>query len=258
VPEGDTIHHAAARIRAVLERRVPEEILTPHPRHRLDRWPDRLAGRSVRTVDVHGKHMLLRFDGDLTLHSHLRMTGAWDIHRMGDRWRRASRRAWLVLRRGGWEVVQFDGPVLELMPDARTRSHPQLLALGQDILGESFDEAGFLHRLRGNDPARPVGEALIDQHNLAGIGNVWKSESCFAARVNPWCPLAHVSDGDVLAIVRFAREHMRVSARDGFAARPRAVYRRAGRPCTRCGAPIRQRALGEGARTTFWCPGCQG
>ena len=257
VPEGDTIHHAAARIRAVLERRVPDEILTPHPRHRLDRWPERLARRAVLAVDVHGKHMLVRFDGHLTLHSHLRMTGAWDVHRAGERWRRAARRAWLVLRCDGWEVVQFDGPVLELMPDARTRSHPQLAALGQDILGESFDTARLLSRLRGDDPARPVGDALIDQHNVAGIGNVWKSESCFAVHVSPWRPLAEMPNDELLAIVGFAREHMRVSARDGFAARPRAVYARAGRPCTRCGASIRQRAQGDNGRLTFWCPGCQ-
>jgi endonuclease-8 len=257
MPEGDTIHHAAARIRAVLERRVPDELLTPHPRHRLDRWPDRLAGRAVRAVDVHGKHMFARFDGRLTLHSHLRMTGAWDVHRAGERWRRAARRAWLVLRCDGWEIVQFDGPVLELMPDARTRSHPQLAALGQDILGEGFDTARLLSRLRGDDPARTVGDALIDQHNVAGIGNVWKSESCFAAAVSPWRTLAETPDEELLAIVGFARERMRVSAREGFAARPRAVYARAGQPCTRCGASIRQRAQGANGRLTFWCPGCQ-
>lgn len=257
MPEGDTIHHAAARIRSVLEGCVPEEILTPHPRHRLDRWPERLAGRSVLDVDAHGKHLFVRFDGDLTLHSHLRMTGAWDVHRAGERWRRGSRRAWLVLRHQGWEVVQFDGPVLELMPDARTRSHPRLAALGQDILGASFDARLLLGRLRGDDPTRPIGDALIDQHTVAGIGNVWKSESCFAACVSPWRPLAAVTDEEVLAIVGFAREHMRVSARDGFAARPRAVYRRTGRPCTRCGARICQRVQGDSGRVTFWCPGCQ-
>src|ERR1700684_1571782 len=151
MPQGDTTHRAARRIRGVLEGMVPEQILTPHPRHQADRWPQRLQGRAVRSVDAHGKHLFLRFDGDLTLHSHLRMTGLWGVYPRGGRWRRAPRRAWRVLRSGDWEVVQFDGPVLELMSDARARSDPRLLALGQDVLGENFDMRRFLIRLRSDD-----------------------------------------------------------------------------------------------------------
>ena len=102
MPEGDTIHHAATRIRSVLEQRVPQEILTPQPRHRHDRWPERLGGRAVSTVDAHGKHLFLRFEGDLTIHSHLRMTGSWRV--LDDRPR--PRTAWLAIRRGAQEVVQ--------------------------------------------------------------------------------------------------------------------------------------------------------
>jgi endonuclease-8 len=257
MPEGDTIHHAATRIRAVLEGRVPEEILTPHPRHRLDRWPQRLAGCAVRAVDAHGKHLFLRFDGGLTVHSHLRMTGAWGVHREGERWRRSHRRAWLVLRCCGWEVVEFDGPVLELVSDARTRFDSHLAALGQDVLGESFDAGAFLARLREDDPSRSIGDALLNQRTVAGIGNVWKSECCFAARVDPWRPLTDVRDEEVLALVGFVRERMPVSAREGSRARPRSVYKRAGQPCIRCGTPIRRRGQGENNRVTYWCPGCQ-
>jgi endonuclease-8 len=257
VPEGDTIHHAAARIRAVLEARVPEEILTPHPRHRFDRWPQRLAGRAVRAVDAHGKHLFLRFDGGMTLHSHLRMTGAWGVYREGERWRRAHRRAWLVLRCGGWEVVEFDGPLLELVSDARMRVDPRLAALGQDVLGEDFDMGAFLARLRKDDPRRAIGDALLNQRTVAGIGNVWKSECCFAAGVDPWRPLADVRDEEAVALVGFAREHMPASARAGAGARTRSVYKRAGQPCTRCGTHILQRGQGENNRLTFWCPGCQ-
>jgi endonuclease VIII len=257
MPEGDTIHRAAARIGAVLVRRVPERILTPQPRHAADRWPERLAGRAVRAVDAHGKHLFVRFEGGLTLHSHLRMTGAWGVHREGERWRRAARRAWLVLRCGGWEVVEFDGPVLVLMSDARTRSDPRLATLGQDVLGERFDVERFLRLLRREDPGRPIGDALLDQRMVAGIGNVWKSETCFAAGIDPWRPLGKVSDEEALALLGFAREHMRSSARDGPGARPGAVYGRAGRPCPRCGSPIHRRGQGENNRQTFWCPGCQ-
>jgi endonuclease VIII len=258
MPEGDTIHHAARRIREVLLDRAPDAIVTPHPRHRADGWPERLAGRTVRSVDAHGKHLFVRFDGDLTLHSHLRMTGSWGVHRQGARWKRGRRRAWLVMSSGEWDVVQFDGPVLELMRESRTRFDRRLAALGQDVIGASFDEAAFLRRLRAGDRRRAIGDALLDQRIVAGIGNVWKSEACFAAAVNPWRALADVSDEEVIEIVRFARRAMRASAdADGFSSRPRAVYRRAGMPCRRCGATIRQHGQGDDNRLTFWCRGCQ-
>jgi len=257
MPEGDTIHQAAARIGAVLTGRVPETIETPHPRHGGDRWPQRLAGRTVGSVDAHGKHLFVRFDGQLTLHSHLRMTGAWSVQRAGERWRRARRRAWLVMRCEGWEVVQFDGPVLELMPDSRTRSDPRLASLGQDILGESFHWERFVRRLRAEDHTRSIGDALLDQRTIAGIGNLWKSEACFAAGVDPWRALADVGDEEVSAIVTFARERMRRSVQEGYRARPRAVYNRAGQQCPRCGAIIRSAGQGENNRTTYWCAGCQ-
>jgi endonuclease-8 len=257
MPEGDTIHHAAGRIRAALEGRVPQEILTPQPRHEQDGWPRALAGRAVRAVDAHGKHLFVRFAGAITLHSHLRMSGSWGVYRAGERWRRSSRRAWIVMRCDGWEVVEFDGPVLELLSDARARSHPQLAALGPDVLGERFDADAFLRRLRADDQTRPVGDALIDQQTVAGIGNLWKAESCFALGVSPWRTLAEVRDEEALALVGFARERMRRAVESGHASRPREVYRRAGRPCPRCGTPIRQRGQGENNRLTFWCPGCQ-
>jgi endonuclease-8 len=257
MPEGDTVHRAAAGIREALAGRVPAEVLTPHPRHALDRWPQRLAGRALVDVDAHGKHMFLRFEGGLTLHSHLRMTGAWQIARTGERWRRAHARAWLILRREGWEVVQFDGPLLELISDRRARTDPQLAALGQDVIGADFDESAFLHRLREDDPTRPLGEALLNQRTIAGIGNLWKAESCFAAGVDPWRRLGDVGDDEVLAVVAFARERMGAAVREGIAVRPHSVYRRAGRPCPRCGTRICGRGQGDGNRVTFWCPGCQ-
>jgi endonuclease-8 len=258
MPEGDTIHNAAARIAAVLQGRVPEQILTPHPRHRFDRWPQRLAGRAVRSVDAHGKHLFLRFDGDLTLHSHLRMTGSWGVHREGARWKRAARRAWLVIRVGEWSVVEFDGPLLELMRESRTRFDRRLATLGQDVIGERFDAERFLARLHAQDPERPVGDALLDQRIVAGIGNVWKAESCFATGIDPWRPVGRLGDEEAVALVDFAREHMRRSADgDGFSSRPGAVYNRAGMPCPRCGTPIRSRGQGDDNRVTYWCPGCQ-
>jgi endonuclease-8 len=257
VPEGDTIHYAANRIRPVLAGTVPDELRTPHPRHALDRWPERLAGRAVSSVDAHGKHLFLRFEGGLALHSHLRMTGAWGVYDRGQRWRRAPTRAWLVLRARGRDVVEFDGPVLELLTESRTRFDARLAALGPDVLAAAFDEERYLARLRGDDPTRPIGDALLDQRNVAGLGNVWKTEACWLAQIDPWRPLAGVSDDEARALVRAVRPLMQRSARSGHHRRAPGAYGRAGRPCPRCGMPVRARGQGEDNRRTFWCPGCQ-
>jgi endonuclease-8 len=257
VPEGDTIHHAANRIRPLLEGRVPEAIETPHQRFARDRWPERLDGRAVGAVDAYGKHLLIRFEGGLVVHSHLRMTGMWGTYRPGQRWSRSPRRAWLVLRAPDGEAVQFDGPVLELMTAARARNDPRIAHLGPDILAPELDEPRFLRRLREDDPTRAIGDALLDQRTIAGIGNIWKSEGCFAAGVDPWREAGAVANDEALAIVREARARMQVSAREGFQERLVRVYNRAGRPCPRCGATIRARRQGEGNRSTYWCPSCQ-
>ena len=257
--EGDTIHHAARCIRAVLAGGTPDEILTPHPRHGPDRWPERLAGRAVYEVQARGKHLLVRFEGDLTLHSHLRMTGTWGVYERGRPWHRAPHKAWLVIRVGEWEVVQFDGPVLELMSERRIRSDRRLTELGPDVFGEGFEEAQLLHRLHAEDPHRPIGDTLLDQRILAGIGNVWKAEACFAAALDPWRPVGEVSDEQALAVVSFIREYMAraVQAPAGNGVRPGAVYKRAGQRCRRCSSTVCARGQGENNRITYWCPGCQ-
>jgi endonuclease-8 len=256
VPEGDTIHYAANRIRPIVEGVAPE-IRTPHPRFGAARWPERLGGRVVTAVEAHGKHLFVRFEGDLTIHSHLRMTGSWGTYAIGQRWRRSPRRAWLVLTARGREAVQFDGPVLELMTESRTRFDQRIAGLGPDIIGEDFDEERFLRRLREDDPTRPIGDALLQQRTLAGIGNLWKVEGCFAAGIDPWRPTGKVSDEEVLSIVHDVRPRMQQSARDGNQTRHKAIYGRSGRPCPRCGARITQRGQWEDNRPTYWCPGCQ-
>ncbi|MEA2386123.1 MAG: endonuclease [Thermoleophilaceae bacterium] len=257
MPEGDTIHAAAHRVGAALVGKHIVSIDTPQPRHAMDRWPARLAGRPVRSVDAHGKHLFMRFDGDLTLHSHLRMGGMWGVYANGRRWSRSPRRAWLVIRTPEHEVVQFDGPVLELMTESRTRFDLRLAALGPDILAEQLDEAGLLRRLREDDPTRGIGDALLDQRNIAGIGNVWKSEGCFDALIDPWRRVEDVSDDEVLAIVRGTRTRMQDSVSRGGRMRGLQVYDRAGRRCPRCECQIRSRGQGDDNRTTYWCPGCQ-
>jgi endonuclease-8 len=143
------------------------------------------------------------------------------------------------------------------MTDSRTRFDRRLAELGPDILAPRLDERRFLRRLREDDPARPIGDALLDQRTLAGIGNLWKCEGCFAAGIDPWRPAGRVSDDEALAIVRATRPGMQRSARDGMQDLHRVVYGRAGRPCPRCGEPIRSRGQGDDNRVTYWCAGCQ-
>jgi endonuclease VIII len=257
MPEGDTIAYAANRIRPVLEGRVPDEIVTPQPRHALDRWPARLAGRAVSRVQTHGKHLFLHFEGELVIHSHLGMSGAWGVYGAGRGWGRCARRAWIVLRCQGSEVVEFDGPLLELMTAGRVRFDQRLASLGPDVLASEFDTARFLSLLRSDDPTRSLGDALLDQRNVAGIGNIWKAEGCWAARVDPWQAIGSVPDEAALAVISAIRPRMQRSAELGPRSIQPRVYGKAGRPCTRCGTAVRAGGQGDANRTTYWCPACQ-
>jgi endonuclease VIII len=256
MPEGDSIHRAARRVGAALVGSEIRSIEMPQPRHSRDRWAERLVGRDVRSVDAHGKHLFLRFDGDLTLHSHLRMGGAWGVYPRGGRWHRAARRAWLVIRTDEHDVVQFDGPVLELMTEGRTRFDKRLAALGPDVLAKEFDDTAFLGRLRADDPTRGVGDALLDQRIVSGIGTVWKSEGCFLAGVSPWRRLGQVSDDEALRVIAEARPLMQRSV-EGDRHKRRWVFERAGLPCRRCDTRVEFRGQGDDNRNTFWCPECQ-
>jgi endonuclease-8 len=254
VPEGDTIHHAANRIRPVLEGHVPDALETPHRRFARDRWPERLAGQRVTSVDAHGKHLFIRFENALVIHSHLRMTGKWRVRDAGDP---RPPRTWLAIAHGGREVQQVGGPVLELMTASRARLDQRIAGLGPDILAPVLDEARFLRRLREDDPTRPIGDALIDQRTIAGIGNLWKAEGCFAAAVDPWRRAGDVSDEEALAVVRAIRPLMLESAAHGMQERFKVIYGHAGEPCPRCGARIQARGQWDDNRRTYWCPSCQ-
>ncbi len=154
-------------------------------------------------------------------------------------------------------MVEFDGPVLELMTEGRSRFDTRLAALGPDVLAERFDADRFLARLRAEDPTRPIGDALLDQRTVAGIGNIWKSEGCWEARVDPWRLVRTVSDEEALAIIDGARPRMLASGTKGPRHAREQLYRKVGRPCPRCGTPISSRPQGDGNRMTYWCPGCQ-
>jgi endonuclease-8 len=258
MPEGDTIHYAANRIRPVLEGRVPDELLLPHPRFADGVIQRRLAGLRVERVDARGKHLFIHFEDALVLHSHLRMTGSWRVQQASAAPVRSMKRLWFFARAGGKQVLQFGGPVLELMSESRVRSDLRLRTLGPDIVDDApFDETQALTRLRATDQSRSIGEALLDQRVVAGIGNLWKCEGCFDAGIDPWRPVAGTSDAEVQALLSAVRPRMQLSARKGFSARDNRVYGRHRQPCRVCGTPVAKRGQGDDNRPTYWCPVCQ-
>jgi endonuclease VIII len=255
VAEGDTIHRAAARLGEALEGRHIREAETPNPRSGLGRRAASIEGRRVEAVEARGKNLLLHFDDDLVLHSHLGMNGAWHVYPLRGRWRKPRRSAWLVLSTKSNRAVQFGGPTLALMREAELARHPRLARLGPDILGEEFSAATGAEALRRAEPGREIGDALLDQRLICGVGNVFKSEGCFAAEVDPWRSVGELSDEELERVVSETEALMGAGLQGR---RPeRQVYKRAKLPCPRCGAPLRARRQGDDARTTYWCGRCQ-
>ena len=246
MPEGDALHRIAQRLQVLVGERV--EVETPHPRVQGKRLAEQLDGRELEAVEAVGKNLLLHFAGGVHLRNHLRMHGRW---RVGQRGRVANGLPWLVLRSAEHEAALWHGPVLELVRDGASATR----RLGPDILGEPLDLDAIVTRFHAADQARELGDALLDQRLVAGIGNVWKAEALWEARVSPWRTLAQTSDDELRATLAAAHTLMR--ARLGGARRPHRVYRRVGRPCPRCGTPVRSLPQGDAARTTYWCPACQ-
>jgi endonuclease VIII len=257
VPEGDTILSIAGRLRSVLVDKPIDELATPQRRHALDRWPEKLAGARIHAIDTHGKHLFLRFDNRLTIHSHLRMSGRWRIFERDFDSGRRSPAAWLVIRAQGHVVVQFNGPILNLIRDSRLGYDPYLRRLGPDILASELDWEAILPRLRSDDPTRPVGDALLDQRTLAGVGNLWKNESLYACRIDPWRRLSDTTDDELEEVVRCARDLMLREVRRGGRLSGGEVFEQGGRGCRRCGTRIRVRGQWDENRMTYWCPACQ-
>ena len=242
VPEGDSLARAARRLQVLVGERV--EVETPHPRAAVKQLAPRLDGRRLLGVEAAGKNLILRFEDGVVLRSHLRMSGRWQVRARGSK---LVGRPWLVLRGAEREAVLWNGPVLELDDRAVRR-------LGPDILAVPPDRDAMIVNLR-RDPRRVVGDALLDQRLVAGIGNLWKAEALWAARVSPWRPLAELSDEELSAVLQVAHELMTASVETGR--ERRFVYKRAGRGCRRCGTPIEARGQGDANRTAYWCPVCQ-
>jgi endonuclease-8 len=253
VAEGDTIRRLAGRLDAALRGETIVAARSPAPRAELARTAPRLAGRRVDRVESRGKHLLFHLDGGLVIHSHLGIGGGWSLRSPGEL--EAGRRAWLVLTTPDHEAVQWNGPTLRILGAARIRSDPQLRRLGPDLLAPGFTAALGARSLRRAGATALLGEALLDQTLLAGIGNVFKNEACFAAGLSPWRRIGELSTEELVAVVGIAAEQMRRGA--AGQGRPHEVYRQGGRPCSRCRTAISSRGQGDANRVTYWCPSCQ-
>jgi endonuclease-8 len=244
MPEGDALAVTARRLQVLVGERL--EVVAPNPRAQVKGIAERLDGRRLEAVDAAGKNVFLRFEDGLVLRSHLRMKGRWWVHERGRNL--GDGLPWLVLRGSTHEAVLWHGPVLELGDSARRR-------LGPDILAGVPDFEAMLANLRALPRATLLGSALQTQRVVAGIGNMWMCVVLWSVRLSPWLRLGQISDDDLTRALRSAARLMR-QAVDGAAAGKR-VHHRAGRPCSRCGTPIRSWPLGEAARTAYWCPHCQ-
>jgi endonuclease-8 len=256
VAEGDTIHRTARALQEALGGKAITGVEVPNPRsplRRQGRRVDELRGSTMVSAEARGKHLLLYFDCELALHSHLGMRGSWRLSRTGST---GDRRAWVVLSVPGVDAAELDGSHLDLRTETEVRSNPRLRSLGPDVLAGDFDAAAGVAALRGADRSRQIGEVLLDQRVLAGIGNIYKCEGCWSARIDPWHPLSELDDEDLRRLVIEIGGLMRYGVETGRT--PRSIYRRSGRPCPRCGRPISSRGQGDANRTTYWCESCQG
>jgi endonuclease VIII len=256
--EGDTIHRTARRLEKALAGREIVDVTVPNPQSPLRRQTARLEelrGAKLIRAEARGKHLLLHFEGELVVHSHLGMRGSWRV-RAAARRSAEDRRAWVVLSVPGGEAIELGGSHLLLRTEAEIRADPRLRRLGPDVLAEGFDAPTGIEALRHVDQTRQVGEALLDQRIVSGIGNIYKCEGCWSARIDPWRTLADLDGDELRRLVIEVGALMRYGVETGRP--PRSVYRRAGQACPRCGTRIASRGQGDANRTTYWCPSCQG
>lgn len=257
MPEGDTVWLTARRLHEALAGRVLTRCDVRVPRYATTD----LTGRTVSEAVSRGKHLLVRVGGGVTVHTHLRMDGSWRIRPASDRVS-ANHRIRLILANDTWQAIGYRLGIVEILPTSREDS--VVGHLGPDLLGPDWDAAEAVRRLRAS-PDRALGEALLDQRNLAGIGNVYKAEVLFLRGIDPWRRAGEVAALDeVLGLARRLMEANKERFGQVTTGVPRRgeetwVYGRAGRPCRRCGTVIR--AAGQGSdtseRITFWCPRCQ-
>lgn len=259
MPEGDTIHRTAAALRIAL---VGQPITAFEAPRLLG--PKPATGRIVERVESHGKHLEIAWDDGLILHTHMRMTGAWHLYRIGEPWRRSSSQMRVEIHVADWVAVCFNAPTVETYRQFDRHRHPGFGPLGPDLCREDADLDECVRRVVDYaDPETQVAEVLLDQHVLCGVGNVYRSEVLWACELFPFAPIGSLPVEDCVDIVRTSARLLRSNlhrperlttpeVRGGLA-----VYGRNGQRCPRCGDTIEVRRTGEHARLVYWCPGCQ-
>ena len=258
MPEGDTIFRAAAQLRRVFEGKrivsatAREEILDPAV----------LQGLVIRSIEARGKHLFFYLGEEQVLHSHMGMTGSWHIYRPQEGWRKPRNNAFLSLETGEAVAVCFTPKRIELISTTALQRDSYLSRLGPDLLASHINEDEIVRRFRSQNPL-PVGEVVMNQTVVCGVGNVYKSEILFLERMHPETPIEKISDVAIKSLVRRARRLMQQNL-EGYPRRTRArpahhvwVYRRRGQDCSKCGATIEMIRQGKLARSTYMCPHCQ-
>ena len=273
MPEGDTIFRAARTLDRALSGKTITRFETQLPALARVDVDSPLTGRTIERVEASGKWTRMYFSGDLVLVTHMLMSGSWHIYRPGEQWKRPRQQMRIAIYTSDFVAVGFQVPVAEFHTAATLARHKSA-QLGPDVLSSDFDESRAIEQLRAQ-PELEVGVALLRQSVLAGLGNVFKSEVCFAARVNPFRLVKSLSDFEVQSLVSNARKFMLANVTEGSGDRiatysglrrttARAnpaerlwVYKRGSEPCRRCGTLVLSAKQGTEARVTFWCPNCQ-
>jgi endonuclease-8 len=286
MPEGDAIFRTARTLHRALAGGVVTRFESVLPALTRVHEDAPITGRTVERVEAAGKHVLIRFaplrqaqgapsapgGGGLVLRTHMRMNGSWHVYRPGERWQRPRRDMRIVVATDRFEAVAFTVPVAEFLDAGAESRQTDLRAIGPDLLGETFDAAEALRRIRARG-GEAIGDVLLNQRVVAGIGNVYKSEVLFICRIDPFTATRDVTDEQLRDALGMARKLLQVNVTSlggittyiGFRrgrgrdeSERRYVYGRARKPCRRCGMAIRVRAQGPHARLTYWCPSCQG
>jgi endonuclease VIII len=271
MPEGDTIFRAARTLHAALSSQRIERFESVFAHLTRVDTDTPIAGRRMERVESRGKHVLMWLEGGLVLRTHMRMHGSWHIYRPGERWQRPRHEMRILVETAPYVAVAFAVPVAEFVAaDAIDREGP-VAELGPDPLGDGFDAAAAVTRLQARGDME-IADALLDQRAIAGIGNVFKSEILFAARLNPFTPVGALDAAALTRVIAIAERQMRanvgeatsVAAAGGRRTTNRLdpsarlwVYGRRGLPCRRCGTPVQRAKQGPDARSTYWCARCQ-
>ena len=273
MPEGDTIHRTADTLQRAIGGQVVTRFESVLPKLTRVDADAPVRGRTVERVEARGKHLLIWFSGDLVLRTHMRMNGSWHIYRPGERWQRPHRDMRIVIETPAMHAIAFTVPVAEFVTARELANHDVVAELGPDPLSDTFNAEQAIQRMQAHGDME-IADVLLDQSVIAGIGNVFKSEVLFGARVNPFAHVSQLTREQLAAIVAVATRFMRANVPGAVSAFSRTggmrrttgradpsarlwVYGRGGQPCRRCGTAISRKKQGPFSRSTYWCERCQ-